>query len=75
MTAIFNYDKVEKVNLNPGKWVRIMGGHYEGDLALVIYAEDPIINIHIQLVPLTDFNHDKVRKGEPKSRAMGQNYG
>ncbi len=51
MTAIFNYDKVEKVNLKHGQWVRIKGGLYEGDLAKVIEVEDPITRIHIKLVP------------------------
>ena len=51
MTSIFNYDKVEKLNIKSGMWVRVKSGLYEGDLAKVVEVEDPISRITIKLVP------------------------
>ncbi len=51
MTQVFNYDKLERIDLKPGRWVRIKSGIYEGDLAQVIAVEDPISKIYVKLIP------------------------
>lgn len=51
MTQVFNYDKIERVDIKPGKWVRIKSGVYEGDLAQVIDVEDPVSKIYVKLIP------------------------
>jgi transcription elongation factor SPT5 len=57
MTAVFNYDKVEKFDIKLNQWVRLKSGVYEGDLAQVIYIEDPINKILVRIIP---------RLGDPK---------
>lgn len=51
MTQVFNYDKIQKIDLKPKQWVRIKTGLYEGDLAQVVHIEDPINKIYIRLIP------------------------
>ena len=51
MTAVFNYDKIVKVDLKPKQWVRMKTGLYDGDLAQVIAIEDPINKIYVRVVP------------------------
>ena len=48
---IFEFDKYQKVDINNNQLVRIKHGNYEGDLAKVVYIEDPINKIYISLVP------------------------
>ena len=50
-TKIFEYDKYQKIEINRNQLVRIKHGNYEGDLAKVVYIEDPINKIYIELVP------------------------
>jgi len=51
MTQVFEYDKIQKVELKNNQWVRIKGGLYQNDLAQVIYIEDQISKIYIKLIP------------------------
>lgn len=51
MTQVFNYDKLEKIDLKPRQWVRIKFGVYEGDLAQVLHVEDPINKIYVRMIP------------------------
>ena len=66
MTQVFNFDKIERVDIQKGRWVRIKSGIYEGDLAQVIAVDDPISRIFIKLIPrineLTNFEYEKNRK-------------
>jgi len=65
MISIFNYDKIEKIDLKPGQWVRMKTGLYEGDLAKVIEIEDPVSRIVLKLVPrLSDDGNDKKKSGK-----------
>ena len=48
---IFEYDKFQKVEIYNNQLVRIKNGNYEGDLAKVVYVEDPINKIYIALIP------------------------
>ena len=48
---IFEFDKYQKVDINNNQLVRIKHGNYEGDLAKVVYIEDPINKIYISLIP------------------------
>ena len=50
-TKIFEFDKFHKVDISNNQLVRIKYGNYEGDLAKVIYIEDPINKIYIALIP------------------------
>ena len=51
MTQVFNYDKIERIDIQPNRWVRIKSGIYEGDLAQVVAVEDPINRIFVKLIP------------------------
>ncbi len=64
MTQVFNYDKIERLDIKPGKWVRMKFGIYEGDLAQVIDIEDPVSKIYVKLIP---------RLGDAASLAHQQN--
>ena len=59
---IFEYDQVPKTKIFPNQFVRIKGGNYDGDLAKVIYIEDPVNKIHIAIVPRI-FDNFKGKKG------------
>ena len=48
---IFQYDQKPKSELFKNQLVRIKGGNYEGDLAKVVYIEDPMNKIYVALVP------------------------
>lgn len=48
---IFEFDKYQKVDINNNQLVRIKHGNYEGDLAKVVFIEDPINKIYISLIP------------------------
>ena len=48
---IFEFDKYQKVDISTNQLVRIKHGNYEGDLAKVVYIEDPINKIYISLIP------------------------
>ena len=50
-TKIFEFDKFQKIDINSNQLVRIKHGNYEGDLAKVVYIEDPINKIYIALMP------------------------
>ena len=50
-SQIFQYDQAQKSQIFKNQLVRIKGGNYEGDLAKVIYIEDPVNKIHVALVP------------------------
>ena len=51
MTQVFEYDKIQKVELKNNQWVRMKGGLYQNDLAQVIYIEDQISKIFIKIIP------------------------
>ena len=51
MTQVFEYDKIQKVDLKNNQWVRMKGGLYQNDLAQVIYIEDQISKIFIKIIP------------------------
>ena len=48
---IFEYDKFQKIEIYNNQLVRIKAGNYEGDLAKVVYVEDPVNKIYIALIP------------------------
>ena len=48
---IFEYDQAPKSKIYKNQLVRIKGGNYDGDLAKVVYIEDPVNKIHVALVP------------------------
>jgi len=48
---IFEYDQAPKSEIYVNQLVRVKGGNYDGDLAKVVYVEDPVNKIHIALVP------------------------
>ena len=48
---IFQYDQKPKSEIFKNQLVRIKGGNYEGDLAKVVYIEDPVSKIYVALVP------------------------
>ena len=48
---IFEYDRLQRVDINNNQLVRIKHGNYEGDLAKVVYIEDAINKIYIALIP------------------------
>jgi transcription elongation factor SPT5 len=51
MTAVFNYDKVEKYDIKNNQWVRLKSGVYDGDLAQVVKVEDSINKIYVRTIP------------------------
>lgn len=51
MTTLFNYDKIHKVNVKLGQFIKIKGGMYDGDLAQVLAVEDPIKRIIVKVIP------------------------
>ena len=51
MTAVFNYDKLEKYDIKPKQWVRVKTGPYEGDLAQVVHIEDSLNKVNIRIIP------------------------
>ena len=59
---IFEYDQAPKSEIFVNQLVRIKGGNYEGDLAKVVFIEDPVNKIHIALVPRI-FDNLKGKKG------------
>ena len=48
---VFDFDKFQKVDISKNQLVRIKHGNYEGDLARVVYIEDPVNKIYIALIP------------------------
>lgn len=50
-TKVFEFDKFQKVDIYNNQLVRIKHGNYEGDLAKVVYIEDPINKIYVALIP------------------------
>jgi transcription elongation factor SPT5 len=71
MTSVFNYDKIQKVDLKPKQWVRMKTGIYEGDLAQVIAIEDPVNKIYIRIIPRLSESGNKKNKTDvikPKQR-------
>jgi transcription elongation factor SPT5 len=69
MTQVFNYDKIERVDVKAGKWVRIKSGIFEGDLAQVIHVEDPVSKIYLKLIPR--INESLLRENDT-SKAFGK---
>jgi len=69
MTQVFNYDKIERVDIKAGKWVRIKSGIFEGDLAQVIHVEDPVSKIYVKLIPR--INESLLRENDT-SKAFGK---
>ena len=59
---IFDYDQAPKSEIFLNQLVRIKGGNYDGDLAKVVFIEDPVNKIHIALVPRI-FDNFKGKKG------------
>lgn len=51
MTQVFNFDKIERIDIQKGNWARLKSGIYEKDLAQVIYVDDPINRIYIKMIP------------------------
>jgi transcription elongation factor SPT5 len=51
MTGVFNFDKIQKVNIKANQWVRIKSGLYENDLAQIVHIEDPMSKIYIRIIP------------------------
>ena len=84
---VFEFDKFQKVDINNNQLVRIKHGNYEGDLAKVIYIEDPINKIYVSLVPRiyesinnkNDFDvapFSKKRKNiRPRQKLFNKKYG
>ena len=84
---VFDFDKYQKVDINNNQLVRIKQGNYEGDLAKVIYIEDPINKIYVSLVPRiyestknsSDFNvaqfSIKRTKIRPRQKLFNKKYG
>lgn len=71
MTSVFNYDKIQKVDIKPKQWVRMKTGIYEGDLAQVISVEDPVNKIFVRLIPRLNENGSKSKKtdyAKPKQK-------
>lgn len=64
MTQVFDYDKIQRVDIHPNQWVRIKSGIYEGDLAQVIAVEDPVNKIYVKLIPRINENLIALRDGE-----------
>jgi transcription elongation factor SPT5 len=62
MIAVFNFDKIEKINLKAKQWVRIKTGDYQGDLAQVLLVEDQMNKIYVRLVPRLSDNPDRKEK-------------
>lgn len=56
---IFEYDKAEKIDINNNQLVRIKQGNYEGDLAKVVYVQDPVNKIYIAIIPRIYDNNNK----------------
>ena len=48
---IFEYDQAAKTEIFKNQLVRIKGGNYDGDLAKVVFIEDPMTKIFVALVP------------------------
>lgn len=88
MTAVFNYDKIVKIDLKPKQWVRMKTGLYDGDLAQVIMIEDPVSKIYVRLVPrisetggqagkkdtIGDFNKKLKKNLKPPQRLFNPKY-
>ena len=84
---VFDFDKYQKVDINNNQLVRIKQGNYEGDLAKVVYIEDPINKIYVSLVPRiyestknsSDFNvaqfSIKRTKIRPRQKLFNKKYG
>lgn len=51
MVQVFNFDKLEKVDLKVGQWVRMKTGLYENDLAQIVGIEDTANKIYIKIIP------------------------
>lgn len=51
MIQVFNYDKLEKIDIKKGQWVRVKSGLYENDLAQIIDIEDSSNKIYIKIIP------------------------
>jgi transcription elongation factor SPT5 len=51
MTQVLNFDKLEKVDLKKGDWVRIKTGIYEADLAQIMEIEDTALKIYVKIIP------------------------
>ena len=64
MTQIFNFDRIEKIDIKKGQWVRIKSGLYENDLAQVIDIEDTANKIYIKIIPRIFENTGKENIGD-----------
>ena len=73
-TKIFEFDKFHKININNNQLVRIKHGNYEGDLAKVVYIEDPINKIYIALIPrINEFSKNEKSKNDNSKNKNGFN--
>jgi transcription elongation factor SPT5 len=54
MSEVFNMDKVDKLPVSEGSFVRIKFGQYKGDLAQVVYVEKSSREITVKIVPRLD---------------------
>jgi transcription elongation factor SPT5 len=76
MTQVFNFDKIERVDIQKGRWVRLKSGIYQGDLAQVVAIEDPISRIFVKIIPrLNEFNNYEYEKITKKNQGQNQNQG
>lgn len=64
MVQIFNFDKIEKIDIKKGQWVRIKTGLYENDLAQVVDIEDTANKIYIKIIPRIFENTGKENIGD-----------
>jgi transcription elongation factor SPT5 len=81
MIAVFNFDKIEKIDLKAKQWVRIKTGEYQGDLAQVMLVEDQMNKIYVRLIPrLSDTPVDKkdkkakLLKDKPRKKLFNPTY-
>lgn len=51
MPDVYYHDKVEKLKLKPGQWVRMLSGMYKGDLAKVVIVDQQRKGAHLKFIP------------------------
>lgn len=64
MTQVLNFDKLEKIDLKIGQWVRLKSGLYENDLAQIIGIEDSASKIWIKMIPRMFENTENMNIGD-----------
>eukprot|EP00359_Climacostomum_virens_P007867 CAMPEP_0204910074 /NCGR_PEP_ID=MMETSP1397-20131031/8659_1 /ASSEMBLY_ACC=CAM_ASM_000891 /TAXON_ID=49980 /ORGANISM="Climacostomum Climacostomum virens, Strain Stock W-24" /LENGTH=697 /DNA_ID=CAMNT_0052080101 /DNA_START=14 /DNA_END=2104 /DNA_ORIENTATION=- len=66
MSEIFNMDKVDKLPVKEGSYVRVKFGLYKGDLAQVVYVDKQSRDVTVKLVPRLDSSGSKKVKPIPR---------